>query len=259
MKKTKKKIEYIIRIGVVLSIVIAWYLATKWNKVESTFLPSPTEVWNAGKDICLNGYKGSSLLEHLLASMQRLGKAYFLAVLTAIPLGLLSGYNGKIKAFLEPIIEFYRPLPPLAYYTLLVLWMGIDDRSKVTLLFLASFAPIYIACAAGVSRVKEDYILGAKTLGANERQIFFHVIIWAVLPDIFTGLRTAIGVEYSTLVAAEMVAAASGIGWLVLDASKYLRSDIMFFGIILMGATGILLDTIIRILERKIVPWKGKV
>ena len=95
-------------------------------------------------------------------------------------------------------------------------------------------------------------------MGAGNKQVFFFVIFPAVLPDIFTGLRTSLGVEYTTLVAAEMVAAVSGIGWLVLDASNYLRSDIMFFGIILMGITGIILDQIIRLLERKIIHWKGK-
>lgn len=105
---------------------------------------------------------------------------------------------------------------------------------------------------------KKDYVLGAQTLGANARQIFIYVIFPAVLPDIFTGLRTSLGVEYTTLVAAEMVAAVSGIGWMVLDASNYLRSDIMFFGIILMGITGIVLDQILKLVEHYMVHWKGK-
>ena len=108
------------------------------------------------------------------------------------------------------------------------------------------------------NKVKKDYVLGAQTLGANARQIFIYVIFPAVLPDIFTGLRTSLGVEYTTLVAAEMVAAVSGIGWMVLDASNYLRSDIMFFGIILMGITGIVLDQILKLVEHYMVHWKGK-
>ena len=190
--------------------------------------------------------------------MQRLAIAFVLVLVTAIPLGLLSGYSSKVRAFFEPIVEFYRPLPPLAYYTILVLWMGIGNASKIALLFLAGFAPVYIACVSGVVRIREDYINGAKTLGASNRQIFFYVVFPAALSDIFTGVRTALGVEYTTLVAAEMVAAVSGIGWLVLDASNYLRSDIIFFGVILMGITGILLDQIIRFAERTIVHWKGK-
>jgi taurine transport system permease protein len=109
-----------------------------------------------------------------------------------------------------------------------------------------------------VRKIRNDYIDGAYTLGANRRQVFFHVIFPACLPDMFVGLRTAIGVAYTTLVAAEMVAAVTGIGWMVLDASKFLRSDIIFLGIIIMGITGIVIDGVIRVVESKVVPWKGK-
>lgn len=169
---------------------------------------------------------------------------------------LRDGYKGH--TLLQSIIEFYRPLPPLAYYTILVLWLGIDEESKLALFYLAGFAPIYISCVAGVVRIKEDYINGAMTLGANKRQIFFYVIFPAALSDVFTGLRTALGVEYTTLVAAEMVAATAGIGWMVLDASNYLRSDVVFMGVIIMGITGILLDKIIQLIEKQVIHWKGR-
>ncbi|KQB77506.1 ABC transporter permease [Clostridium butyricum] len=261
MKEFFKKnfsIEKLLTITTVLIILGIWELLSKFGVVSEVLIPSPEKVWMAFMDIIKNDYKGISLLQHLYASMERLIIAYILAAITAIPLGLASGYNSKIRAIFEPIIEFYRPLPPLAYYTLLVLWMGIDNKSKITLLFLASFAPIYISCMSSVLKIRSDYIYSAYTVGANKHQIFRYVIFPSCLPDIFVGLRTAIGVAYTTLVAAEMVAAVSGIGWMVLDASKYLRSDIIFVGIAIMGITGILLDKIIRFIESKIVPWKGK-
>lgn len=184
--------------------------------------------------------------------------AYLLAVITAIPLGLLSGYSENIRAVFDPIIAFIRPLPPLGYYTIIILWMGIGNGSKILLLFIGAFAPIYLSCVAGVTRVKTDYINRARTLGAGKGQVFFYVILPASLPDIFVGLRNAMSGAYATSVAAEMVAAVSGIGWMVLDASKYLRSDVIFIGIILMGITGILLDKILLLLEKKIVFWKGR-
>lgn len=258
MKVKKKNRERWIPLGVLIFILVIWFAATESEIVSAVLVPSPRAVIAAGAEIIQNGYKGYTLWQHLASSLERMIIAFLLVLITAIPLGLLSGYNSTARAFFEPIIEFYRPLPPLAYYTILVLWMGIGNSSKIALLFLAGFAPVYIACVSGVLKVKEDYINGAKTLGANSRQIFFYVVFPAVLRDIFTGVRTAVGVEYTTLVAAEMVAAVSGIGWLVLDASNYLRSDIIFFGVILMGITGILLDQIIRLLERKFVHWKGK-
>ena len=246
-------------VGTVAVVILIWFFITSLGIFSETIIPSPASVWESFVDVTRDGYKGHTLLEHLGTSMWRLAVAYLLVVATAVPLGLLSGYSSKVRAILEPIVEFYRPLPPLAYYTILVLWMGIDEESKISLLYLAGFAPVYISCAAGVMRIQEDYINGARTLGASERQIFFYVILPAALPDIFTGLRTALGVEYTTLVAAEMVAATAGIGWLVLDASNYLRSDIVFMGVILMGITGVLLDQIVCLIERKIVHWKGKI
>ncbi len=257
-KGKESNIEGYLTIITVAAIFVLWFIVTRNGQVSETIIPSQASVWEAFTKIVREGYKGHTLLQHLATSMKRLLIAYSLVVVTAVPLGLLSGYFSKVRAILEPIIEFYRPLPPLAYYTILVLWLGIGESSKLTLLYLAGFAPVYISCVSGVVRINEDYINGAYTLGANRRQIFFHVIFPAALTDVFTGLRTALGVEYTTLVAAEMVAASAGIGWLVLDASNYLRSDIVFMGVILMGITGILLDRIIRLIEAKVVHWKGK-
>jgi len=259
-KKRRKRIqpEKMITVGTVATILVLWYVVTALGMVNPILLPSPLAVWTAFLDILLNGYKGFSLMQHIGTSLWRLLSAFGLAIVVAIPLGLLSGYSTKIKAALDPIINFYRPLPPLAYYTLLVMGLGIADASKVALLFLAAFAPIYVSCVSAVAKVNKDFINSAKTVGASQTQVFFHVILPSCLPDILTSLRTALSVAYTTLVSAEMVAAMTGIGWLVLDASNYLRSDIVFVGIIIMGITGILLDKIIVIIQNKFVPWAGK-
>lgn len=258
MVNKKNIYEKILPIGTVLVILVIWFIAATLKWVDPKLVPSPQSVWTAFIDIMESGYKNYTLLEHLGASMERLIVAFISAAIIAVPLGLASGCNSKIRAIFEPIIEFYRPLPPLAYYTLLVLWLGIENESKIALLFLACFAPIYISCVSAVIKIKEDYINSAYTVGANKLQMFIYVIFPACLPDIFTGLRTALGVAYTTLVSAEMVAANSGIGWMVLDASRYLRSDIILLGIIIMGITGILLDRSIQLIEHKVVPWKGK-
>lgn len=257
MKKKWKK-EKCISIITVLAILILWFAATSFNWVDRKLIPSPKDVWTAFLGVCKD-YKGHSLLQHIGVSMQRLFLAFALAVVTAVPLGLLSGFSKKVRAVFEPIIEFYRPLPPLAYYTLLVLALGIDNASKIALLFLACFAPIYVACVSAVVRVNKDHINSAYTLGAGKGQVFFSVIFPSCLPEMFTGLRTSIGVGYSTLVAAEMVAANVGIGWMVLDAKNWLRNDIVFVGIIIMGITGILINVILNLIEKKLVPWSGKV
>jgi taurine transport system permease protein len=240
------------------AVLLLWWLVTYEGWINPLFVPSPGKVWLALAEIVTAGYKDNSLLSHIGASMKRLLLAFLITLVTAIPIGLLSGYFMRVRALVEPFIEFYRPLPPLAYYTMLVLWLGIGDSSKIALLALAGFAPLYIAVVSGVARIPRDRIAGARSLGASRGALFAHVIFPSCLPDIFTGVRTALGMTYTTLVAAEMVAAVSGLGWMVLDASKFLRSDVIFAGIILMGIIAVLIDLAVRLLERTLVPWIGK-
>lgn len=242
----------------VLSLLAAffvWWLVTARGWVDPLFLPSPRTVWTAFTDILHEGYKGESLLTHIGTSMRRLFLALAAAFATAVPLGILCGRFRWLRAVFDPFIEFYRPLPPLAYYTLLVLWFGITDVSKVILLFLGAFAPLFITSVFSVQRLGGEVINGAKSLGAKGWKLYVFVIFPSILPELLTGLRTAVGVSYATLVAAEMVAAVSGIGWMVLDASKFLRSDIMYLGIIIMALIAIVIDLCIRGLIRKVSPW----
>lgn len=250
--------ERLVSIASVLIILGLWFLSTSLNWVNPLFLPSPTSVWTAFLEIVRDGYKGNPLLFHIYESMYRLVVALVLAIVTAIPLGMLCGFSKYVRAALDPIVEFYRPLPPLAYYTLLVIWLGIENPSKIALLYLAAFAPLFLAVVSGVQRISLDRINGARSLGASGWQLFLYVVFPSCLPEIFTGLRTAIGVSYSTLVAAEMVAAVSGIGWMVLDASKFLRSDVIFVGIIIMGIIAILIDAAIRWIQATQLPWIGR-
>jgi taurine transport system permease protein len=258
-EKHKKQVSVRgISVASIALLILLWTVSTNLRWVDPFFLPSPQSVWAAFLELIREGYKGSSLGTHALNSLCRLFWALVLAFFTAVPLGILCGYSKYILAVFDPIIEFYRPLPPLAYYALLVLWLGIDDTSKVALLFLSAFAPLFIATVSSVQRVPRDRINSALSLGATRMKVFMHIVLPSCLPDIITGLRTAIGVTYATLVAAEMVAATSGIGWMVLDASKYLRSDIVFVGIILMGGISILMDGIIRWYQRLQFHWIGK-
>lgn len=251
-------VEALLTAVTLLSIFLFWFAVARLRLVSELFVPTPASVWEAFLDIASEGYRGGTLLHHLLDSLYRVLVGFMGAIFTAVPLGLAIGYSSKVQAVFDPIIEFYRPLPPLAYYTLLVIWLGIENESKIALLYLAAFPPLSVSAMQGVKGVPEVRVHGALSLGASRWQVFRYVIFPSCLPDIFTGMRVSIGFTYTTLVAAEMVAATSGIGWMVLDASKFLRSDVIFMGNIVMGITGILLDRLIRIAERRVVPWKGK-
>ena len=171
-------------------------------------------------------------------------------------LGLAMGLSSKVRAVFDYLIEFYRPLPPLAYYTLLVLWFGIGEFSKILLLFLAAIPPLTIGAVEGVKEVSPSVIQAARSLGADSRQVFFKIILPATTPAIITSMRISLGFTYTVLVAAEIVAATEGIGWMVWEASKVMRSDIIFVGIITMGVTGIGLDACLRFAARHLLRWK---
>jgi len=256
--KRRKVIELSLSAASVLFIFLLWFTVAELKIFPEYFIPSPASVLDSFLEISASGYRGGTLLEHLGDSLFRVMSGFIFACIIAVPLGMFMGYNWKVKAVFDPIVEFYRPLPPLAYYTILVIWLGIGNESKITLLFLAAFPPLSISAMSAVSSVSLERIQTAQSLGAGKMKIFSHVIFPSCLPGIFTGMRVSIGFTYTTLVSSEIVAATSGIGWMVLDAGKFLRGDVMFMGIIVMGITGIILDRLIRIAEKLIIPWKGK-
>jgi taurine transport system permease protein len=215
-------------------------------------------VWDAFVTANTDGYRGFLLWEHVAISLQRVTIAFFLALMIAIPLGMLVAASRTLETIVDPFVNFYRPLPPLAYYTLLVIWFGIGEKSKVLLLLLAAFPPLFIATVQGVRGVRRERIDAARSLGASRLKTLRYVVFPAILPDIFTGMRVAVGFTYTTVVAAEMVAAKTGIGWLVLDASRFLQTSYVFMGIIVMGVTGVLLDALVKAAQRRAVPWLGR-
>jgi taurine transport system permease protein len=242
----------------VLTVLFSWWLVAKLELVKPLFLPTPGSVWDAFVTANTDGYRGFLLWEHVAISLQRVTIAFFLALLIAIPLGMLVAASRTLETIVDPFVNFYRPLPPLAYYTLLVIWFGIGEKSKVLLLLLAAFPPLFIATVQGVRGVRRERIDAARSLGASRLKTLRYVVFPAILPDIFTGMRVAVGFTYTTVVAAEMVAAKTGIGWLVLDASRFLQTSYVFMGIIVMGVTGVLLDALVKAAQRRAVPWLGR-
>ncbi|MCX8570423.1 ABC transporter permease subunit [Aminobacter sp. MET-1] len=242
-----------------LVLFAVWLLVTEMGWVRPLFLPSPVAVWDKFVIAMTEGVSNSTLTQHTLASLGRVLGAFFLALATAVPVGILMGVNRTIRGLFDPIIEFYRPLPPLAYLPLIIIWLGIGEFPKVFLIYLAIFAPMAIAARAGVRSVSTEQIHAAYAMGASRGQVIRHVILKAALPEIFTGMRIGIGVGWTTLVAAEMVAAHRGLGFMVLNAAEYLASDTVIMGIIVIGVFAFAFDLMIRYLEKTLIPWKGKI
>lgn len=245
--------------AVTVAIVMAlWAAATNLGWIQPLFLPSPQAVWQQFIEVSQDGFADATLLTHLGWSAMRVFGAFALAVVTAIPVGVLMGVNRVVRGIFDPIVEFYRPLPPLAYLPLVVIWLGIGESSKIMLIYLAMFAPLALSARAGVRAVAIEQIHAAYSMGATRSQVLWHVIAPAALPDILTGMRIAIGFGWTTLVAAEMVAATAGLGFMVLSASKFMVTDVVIMGILVIGALALAFDMLMRWMEAKLVPWKGR-
>ena len=240
------------------SLLLVWWLVTAVGWIEPLFLPSPADILAKGWTLLTQGYMDASLWQHLGASLGRIGLALLAATLTAIPVGIAIGYNRVARGILDPLIEFYRPIPPLAYLPLIVIWCGIGELSKVLLIYLAIFAPIAIATATGVRTVDPAKLRAAQSLGASKIQLIRHVILPSALPDILTGIRIGLGVGWSTLVAAELIAATSGLGFMVQSAAQFLVTDVVVLGILLIALIAFALEMGLRALQRKLVPWHGQ-
>ncbi|TNM61840.1 ABC transporter permease subunit [Aliirhizobium smilacinae] len=241
-----------------LLIIVAWWTAARLAVVPRLFLPTPQDVLTQFRLIFNDGYAGASLGEHISASLFRILTAAAIAITAAIPIGLLMGLSRWAKGILDVPIEFYWPLPPLAYLPLMIIWLGIGETSKVTLLVLAMFAPICLSAQAGVRSLPIERVNAARSLGASRLQLFRDIVFPTALPEILTGIRIAFGVGWSTLVAAELIASNRGIGYMIMSASHFLATDVVFVGILIIAACAFVFGLAVRLLEALLVPWKGR-
>jgi taurine transport system permease protein len=231
--------------------------AKGWQ-MEPIWLPAPEAVWARFIEIAHDGFRNSSLAEHLGFSLFRVILGFVLGSVVGIPLGYAMGLSGWFRGWFDPIVEFMRPVPPLALIPLVIIWAGIGEVGKIILLFLAALWIMAIAARSGVSGVRISKVHAAYSLGASKWQIMRYVIIPNSLPEVFTGARVAMGVCWGTVVAAELVAAEKGAGMMIMVASKFQSTDIVLMGIIMIGVIGFSIDVLMRWAERVMVPWKGR-
>ena len=248
-----------ISVVTVILILASWTLVTNMGWIKPIFLPSPQATFQQFYEYLTGAANDKPLWQHFAASMLRVFAAFILACLLAIPIGIAMGMSRVWRGIFDPPIELYRPLPPLAYLPLIIIWFGIDELPKVLLIFLSCFAPLAMAARSGMRSASQEQMNAAYSMGASYTQVIRHVVLPAAMPEILVGMRVSIGFGWSTLVAAEMVAANVGLGQLVLNASNFLRTDIVVMGIIVIGVVAYMFDLLMRWVEHKIVPWKGRV
>ncbi|TAG11820.1 MAG: ABC transporter permease subunit [Rhodobacterales bacterium] len=242
----------------ILGIIFVWWLFTFMGWVKPLFLPSPQAVLAKFIQVWNEGFTNTPFLEHVAISAARVFGAFILACLVGIPLGIAMGMSPLVRGIFDPPIEFYRPIPPLAYLPLIIIWFGIGETSKVLLIFLSVLAPVALGARSGVKSAAIEQIHAAYSFGASRWQVMRHVILPSALPEILTAMRIGIGFGWTTLVAAEMVAATKGLGYMVLTASQFLQTSTVIMGIIVIAVIAYAFDVLMRWVERKVVPWKGR-
>ncbi len=239
-------------------MAVLWYVSTNYGWIKPIFLPSPQATYLQFYEYLTGIANDRPLWEHFAASMLRVFSAFALGCVTAIPIGIAMGMSRVWKGIFDPPIELLRPLPPLAYLPLIIIWFGIGEIPKVLLIFLSCFAPLAMAARSGMRSASQEQMNAAYSMGASYGQVIRHVVLPAAMPEILVGMRVSIGFGWSTLVAAEMVAANVGLGQMVLNASNFLRTDIVVMGIIVIGSVAYMFDLLMRWVEDKVVPWRGK-
>ncbi|WP_250452987.1 ABC transporter permease [Caballeronia sp. ATUFL_M2_KS44] len=249
--------SYWLTAAVLLIAVLLWQAVSMAGVFPAFALPSPVAVWQSFVDILRNGYGGQSLIGDILISCFRVATGFVGAVAIGVPVGLMMSRNKIVFDIIDPLLQFIRPVPPLAYIPLLVVWFGIGELPKAILILVGTIPVIIIGTMSGVKSTPPLRIAVARTLGATNAQIFRRIVLPSALPEIFTSMRVGIGVAWTCLVAAELIAASSGLGWLVQFAGQALQVAIVIVGIIIIGLIGYAMELVIRKLESWIVPWRG--
>ena len=247
-----------------LAFFAIWQFAAASGVWNETFIPFPSTVWRAFIDLStvhdgVRGYAGYLLWEHLYMTLRRVLAGVIIGFALGVLLGLIMGSIRWVRSIVEPWLTFLRTLPPLAYFFLLVIWLGIDEAPKVTLLALAALPPTAVATTAAVLAAPVALVEAARALGATRWDVVKDVVVPSALPETFTGVRLAVGMAYSSVVAAELFNGIPGVGGLVKDASNYNNTPVVLVGILAIGISGLIIDGLLRGIERRAAPWRGKV
>lgn len=247
-----RRTDSIISFIVIISI---WEITVKFFNISPFSFPGPGEVGAALWEMGASG----ALFDHIVASLYRVTWGYYLAVLTAVPFGLLLGSWAGARKIFNPLIQFLRPISPLAWIPVALIWFGIGDRPAIFLIFLSSFFPMVVFTMSGVQGVRRTYLRVADNFGLTGPARYFKVILPASMPEIVVGLRITLGTAWLVIVAAEMIAVKSGLGFLIVDARNALRMDRVIAGMLTIGVIGLCLDWLIRQIENiPYVQWSRK-
>lgn len=235
-----------------VTFFVFWFAGSFFSYWNSYLLPSPADVAGAFRQVVTDGL----LFKHLAASFVRVFSGFSIAALFALPLGFLLGMFRQFSPYLDISLEALRHIPPLATVPILILWFGIGELPKLMIVVMATFFPIFFNTLHGVTRCDVKWIEVAHSFDMKPGEIFRFIVLPASLPAILVGMRLGLGYSWRALIGAELIAASSGIGYMILDAEHLSRPDIVIVGILTIGIMGTLIDWIFFGLTKKLIPWK---
>ncbi len=242
----------------VLFLTLLWIAVSTSGWLPQGYLPTPREMGAELQTLFTVGYKNISIWQHMGISLFRTLTGFVLGVALGIPLGLLTGYSRVGSAMVSPIMAFIRPIPPIAFIPMVVLYFGLGEVGKVVLIFWTAFNYVHVNAHAGAAGVPIAYQRAAQSIGLTRAQTFFRVVLPSAIPQIFTGLKVAMALSWAVVVAAELTGAQSGLGFMISDAALTFRIPAVFIGIALIGAIGLMLNVMLNLMETWLVHWKGR-
>jgi NitT/TauT family transport system permease protein len=237
-----------------VGIVLAWYAVHYSGVVNPALVPTPHEVAKQ-----LWQLAGQRLPKDIWMSTQRVFLGVTLGILLAVPVGFVLGWYREVRSFIDPLINFFRALPPIALIPLVIVYFGVEETAKVVILFYASFFAGVIVMYEGIAQISPIYVRVARTLGATDGEIFTRVIVPLTVPHMLTALRVALGVAWATLVASELIAAQHGLGSLIQNAASFFQLDIIYAGIICIGFIALGMDLVLRAAAKRLVAWQERI
>jgi NitT/TauT family transport system permease protein len=236
-------------------VVLAWYAIAWSGLVNPSLIPTPHQVAARFWELLTR----ARLPLDILMSTQRVFIGVTLGILAAVPVGFLLGWYRDVRRFIDPLLNFFRALPPIALIPLVIVYFGIGEPAKIVILFYASFFAGVIVMYEGIAQISPIYVRVSRTLGATDGEIFRKVIVPLTVPHMLTALRVALGVAWATLVASELIAAQQGLGALIQNASSFFQLDIIYVGIICIGMIALAMDVLLRALTRRLVAWQERI
>ncbi|HVF63018.1 MAG TPA: ABC transporter permease [Casimicrobiaceae bacterium] len=236
-------------------VVMIWYAIAYSGLVNPSLVPTPHQVATKFWELLTT----ARLPVDILMSTQRVFIGVVLGIALALPVGIVLGWYRDVRRFADPLLNFFRALPPIALIPLVIVYFGIGEPAKVVILFYASFFAGVIVMYEGIAQISPIYVRVSRTLGATDAEIFRKVIVPLTVPHLLTALRVALGVAWATLVASELIAAQQGLGALIQNASSFFQLDIIYVGIICIGLIALVMDLALRRLTRRLVAWQERI